>query len=216
MKPRTAIAALVCLALAAVVGTAGSGNWELRRVVLFGGGDKADSTERASRWIGIRGASRVYIRTWTIGAAADTDFCDSVSTWKTLLSDSVCANVTGEDGFSTGSACDSVVITNNNVDSTKMVAVYGVPTVQAAKTIRASASGSGLITVVYPIAAGHGTSPAAAQVAGSTDVFATQWLRIRVTPITRSTTAGFNSTAGLRTRGFHGLRMEALIYYPNR
>jgi len=229
IRRHAALALLLALGAFLVLGRGHAGNLNVTEYVLFNGVNRADSSEVASPWIPIRGASRVYIRTWSAGAAADTDFSDTITTWKTLLSDSVSfmardslgTIVTARSSMSSAGAfpmcADSIVITNSAGDSVKMVAVAH-PVQGVGKPVRGSVTGRGYYTIVLPIAVGGaipGTA-ASAQVASGDQVFMTQYLRIRITPRTRLTTAGFSSTAGLRTRGLNQLRMLAYVVFPNR
>lgn len=224
---------LVILAMLALVVASGvfGGNQNIKTYTLFNGSNVADSSERASIWIPIRGASRVYIRTWSAGAAADTDFCDTVTTWKTLLSDSVLfmasdslgTIVTARSGTSRSTTthsepfpmcADSVVITNNaSMDSTKLVTVL-FPVQGVGKPVRGTSSASGYYTVIQPAFTPilPATNPS---VSGANDVLMPGYLRIRITPRSRLTTAGFSSTAGLTTRGINKLKMIAYVLYPN-
>jgi len=205
----------------------------IKSYLLFNGVNAADSSERASFWIPIRGAQRVYIRTWSAGATADTDFCDTVTTWKTLLSDSLAfmgrdslgTLVTAAGGIPRTTshsdafpvAADSVVITNQLADSVKMVAVIN-PVEGVGDIVRGSATGSGRYTIIMPNAAQaimpNTAGGTASGLAAANEIFMTSYLRIRITPRTRLTTAGFSSTAGLRTRGLNKLKMIAYVVYP--
>ncbi len=226
---RRAAAIVVLIGLAAAMGLGHAGALNVTEYVLFNGVNQADSTEMASPWIPIRGASRIYIRTWSAGATADTDFCDTIATWKTLFSDSVLLIVRDSLGtivtvrsYTPSSAAtfpmcaDSLVVTNNAADSVKMVAVIN-PVQGTGKPVRGSVTGSGYYTIIRPNIVG-GVMPLASgtSVEPPEAFFMTQYLRIRITPRTRLTTAGFNSTAGIRTRGVHALRMRAYVTYPNR
>jgi len=220
---------IVCAAALVVALPSLAGNQDIRTYYLFNGVSAADSSEQASIWIPIRGASRVYVRTFSAGAAADTDFCDTLTTWKTLFSDSVLfmardsvgTIVTARSTQSSVGAfpmcADSVVITNQLADSVKMIAVIN-PVQGVAKPLRGSVTGSGYYTIIMPtvIQAGIPNTPLNAQVAGTNDVFMAQYMRIRYTPRTRLTTAGFSSTAGTRTRGINKLRMIASVVYDNK
>jgi len=190
-----------------------------------------DTLEMASPWIPVRGANRILIRTWSQGQAAytgaDSVYCDSILTFKVLFSDSV--SFMGRDslgtlvtarstsGFSTTGAfpvcADSVMITGAEnaltPDTTrgKFVAVSNVP---LQKSLRAGASGSGHYTLVVPV-----IPPGGASIYGDGSITA-QYMRVRVTALNRLTLAGAVSTAGIRTRGINGLRMEAMPIYKNK
>jgi len=226
---KTVRLALILAAVCAAFALPARAALDIREWVLFDGSNAADSSERASPWIPVRGATRVYIRTWSAGAAADTDFCDTLTTWKTLFSDSVLfmardslgTIVTARSSMSNVGAfpmcADSAMITNFAADSVKMCAVVS-PVQGTAKPVRGSGTGSGYITIIMPTPVGAAVPATAATsvIAGATEFFMTQYMRIRVTPRTRLTTAGFSSTAGLRTRGINGLRMRAYIVFPNK
>lgn len=200
------------LMLAAAVSSAG--NQETKEYVMFGGAD-VDSNEQASAWIPVKNASRVVIRTWSthlvFGASnADSGFSDSIATWKTLLSDSICCFVTGPMGNTIASAADSVQITGWGADSTKQV---GVLAVAANKQLRAPATGSGVYTVVYPSQIAGSATPSQGD-----DAIQANFMRVRVTPLRRLTanTSTCSGGCGVRVNGLRGLRMRAMVYYANR
>src|SRR5882672_9527380 len=68
--------------------SSGAGGQKATTYTLFPGAT-TDTTEQASYWIPIKNASHVLIRTWSTGASTDTNYCDSITTWKTLFSDTV-------------------------------------------------------------------------------------------------------------------------------
>jgi hypothetical protein len=228
------VLALAALALVAYSAFGGA-RLSSAPIVLFNGVVAADSSEMASPWIPVRGASRIYIRTWSAGASADSATCDTITTWKTMFSDSVLFQardslgtiVTARAGFgwpwtNAGAfpmCADSVVISNAASDSVKLVANLH-PVQGVGKPVRGSVTGSGYWTIICPIAVG-GQMPIAGSttsgvVMGHQEVIMAGYLRIRITPRTRLTTAGFSSTAGIRTKGINKLRMEAYLVYDNK
>lgn len=225
------------VALALVLASASTGQMQnTKRYMLFNGTSVADSSERASIWIPVRGAARIYIRTWSAGATADTDFCDTVTTWKTMFSDSVLfqatdslgtivtarstiARTVGIHGEPFPMCADSSSVSNAIGDSVKM-AVCLNPVEGVATPVRGSGTGSGLYTIIAPGPIGALVpglpSTGSIQMLGAQDYIMAQYMRIRITPRTRLTTAGFSSTAGIRTRGINKLKMEAIVVYPPR
>jgi hypothetical protein len=110
---------------------------------------------------------------------------------------------------------DSIVITGTAADSVKGVSVLNDPS-GVANLVRGSVNGSGYYTYILPSAA-PGTMPlAGVNLPNTQDVLMPNYMRIRVTPRTRLTTAGFSSTEGLRTRGIHALKVKAYVLYENR
>jgi hypothetical protein len=170
-----------------------------------------DTTEYASAWFDVFGASRVVIKTWSAGVSTDTCYVDSITTFKVLLTDSIVTMVNA-DGLNTFTGADSVMIDATvavNYDSTgKGYVIVSIP-LPINKALKASANASGLMTVISPL--GPGTVAIDATTRG---VISKKWMRIRVLPRVRLTTAGFSSTAGIRTSGVRGLRMTAVVYYP--
>jgi hypothetical protein len=212
-----------------------AGSQNLKTYMLFNGTNAADSTERFSPWIPIRGATRVYFRTWSAGAIADTDFCDTITTWKTLFSDSVLfvavdslgtivtARSTTPRSVTTHGepfpmCADSVAISGRAADSTKMVVVIN-PVEGVAKPVRGSGTGSGYWSIVAPTAVPMSGQnfPIQANAAAYAppDKFMVGYLRVRITPQTRKTSAGTVSTQGLRTRGINKLKIQAIVVYDN-
>jgi hypothetical protein len=201
---------------------------DVREFVLFAGGD-TDSTEQASRWISVRGAQRVIIRTWSthlaFGSNADTTLSDSVTTFNVLLSDSV--SFMGRDSLGTlvtassgiprvvGShsepfpvCADSVIVPVTSVGDTiyKMVNVASRP---INRPLRGAQNGSGVWTLVAPILPVNTTT----MFNDMRSAFGTGYLRVRTTPLRRMTISGFSSTAGKRVNGLRGLKMIAYVYY---
>lgn len=209
--------------------------------VLFGGENKADSSERRSRTIPIRGANRIVIRLWSANTAAytgaDSIYTDSLSVVKYLFSDSVSTIVRDSLGTlvtlgpytsatDVASAfpltADSVAITptatNTSVADTanKMVVVHWSPLL---KKLRPAVNGSGVYTLVDAALPLVGTS-----VYGDGTLMP-QYFWMRATPVTRFGFAGTgsdvgnvmtNAPASMRTRGINGLRGTATVYYRDR
>jgi hypothetical protein len=119
---------------------------------------------------------------------------------------------------------DSTVVTGDGADSTKWFSVYHSPVTSGAtsRSLNFTNTKGGWYTFIYPI------SPAPAGLIGGitptrftasqsgSDVFSTSFLRIRVTPFTRSTKAGVASTQGIRTTGLNKLRATAYVYFNNQ
>jgi len=227
---------LVALALVVASSAGSQVPNNFKRYMLFNGSNAADSSERASIWIPVRGAARIYIRTWSAGANADTDFCDTVTTWKTMFSDSVLFQAVdslgtivtarstiprtiGVHGEPFPMCADSSVVSNAASDSVKMTVCVN-PVEGVATPVRGSGTGSGLYTIIAPGPVGGVVpgvpSTGSIPLLGAQDYIMAQYMRIRITPRTRLTTAGFSSTAGIRTRGINRLKMEAVVVYPPR
>lgn len=198
------------------------------KYLLFDGRQNADSSEQASPWIPVKGANRIVIRlrsqntaSWSTGA--DTQYVDSIAIWKVLLSDSALfqacdsagTTVTFNHRFPRSDVrsgpfpmcADSVVITGveNAITPDTTYKQASVSLAPLAKKLRPPANGSGVYT--YIIAA---LPPAGTSIYGDGTIQA-QFMRIRYTPYTRMTLGGFSSTAGIRTKGINGLRVEAEI-----
>ena len=205
-KLAAALAVLVLLAMSA------SAEVRVKTYTLFGGSD-TDSTEQLSAWVPVRGAKRVYLRTFSTHVAfhastdADSTFSDSLAGFLIQFSDSSAGLLVGPGGQSTGGAADSVVIPVTAAGDTARVMIGAMP-LPVNKALRAPANGSGLITVVYP------TQPGSAGTAGMIDVggfIAKDWMRVRCTPLRRNTVTGGNSTAGKRVNGLRGFKMTAEV-----
>jgi hypothetical protein len=207
MIMRLFLASLLMLVLAVPV----QADLKMYTYTLFGGSN-TDSLEQSSAWIPVRGAKRVYIRTWSTHAAfhvstdADSAFSDSITTFTVLLSDSISDQVVGFNGRNIAVAADSILLPVTIAGDTAR-AMAGVSPLPINKVLRAPANGSGLITVVFPTRPGPGT-------AGQIDeegVLAKQHLRVKVTPLRRSTAATVLATSPNRVNGLKGLRMEAVV-----
>ena len=219
MNARKWIASLTLVGLAVLMSVAGAGQQDIRAYTLFGG-NNVDSTAQSSTWVPIRGASRVVIRTWTAhsgpgGAAFDANgvdsaFSDSIQTWVTLFSDSVCCFVTSPDNRTIASAADSVQISGWGADSVKHIGVLGVA---VNKALRAPATGSGLYTIVYPTQLSGVVTPSPGD-----DVIHANYMRVRITPLRRHTANTSTSIApgGVRVNGLRLLKMIAYVHYANK
>jgi hypothetical protein len=205
-----------------------------RVFILFNGSQAADSTPQASYWIPIRGASEVILKGWSQGATTDTSTCDSITAWTVLVGDSVsfeavdslgtiatASNRSGTNPLN-GAAynrfpmvLDSVVVTGDAADTTRGVAQYHPP-VLTTQALRWSTT-QGWYTWIYPVKPVLGAWAAAVQVPTSNlqSQFIDGYLRVRYTPRTRMTTAGFSSTAGIRTTGLNKFTLLAYVYYPD-
>lgn len=209
MNPKTFLLSLLIAALVVFGAVVALGRDSIE-YPLFSGSN-ADTLETATRWIPIQGASRIYINTKSTGAATDTAFCDTIGTWYTVLSDTVQfigrdslgTLVTARSGMSSRFAfpvCfDTTMITGTQVDTT-----LGLGVMNAA--VNRPLKGKGTWTMIYPTM--HASGSVAYDQNGTINV---KYLRIRFTPKQRLTTAGFSSTAGIRTRGIRPVRMKAIV-----
>lgn len=211
MKARQWTAALVMLVLAGLAGTdaAMSGNQEMKKYLMIAG--DTDSTEQATRWIPIRGAARVILRTWSthagFGSNADSTKVDSIAGWRVLFSDSICCYVTGPEGGTIASAADSIVNAAAAADTANYgIGIYELP---VNKPLRGAVNGSGIMTFVAPIQPGSLLAPGGL-------VLGKDFMRIRFTPRRRSTGATSEATVPNRTNGLRGIRMIAYVVYDSR
>jgi hypothetical protein len=209
---------LVALGLLAAVFDAGSGERVIKEFTLFGGSN-VDSTEQASNWIPIWGASRVVIKTWTTmtafdKAGADSLFADSLAGFKVLLSDSLIG--VNADNFPV--CADSVVLPVTVVGDTARFMAGAVP-MPINKVLRAPANGSGLITVVFPTRPGGTAEPG--RIGEDNALMMKRYMRIRCTPLRRSTALTSEQStcngiaSGCRVNGLKGFRMKAYVIYHN-
>lgn len=234
---------VVALALLAAVGfvliaSAGMGPTSSatnpRVFIMFNGSQAADSTPQASYWIPIRGASQVILKGWTLGATTDTSTTDTVTAWTIQVGDSVSFEAVDSLGtIATASnrsgtnplnglpynrfpmVLDSVVVTGDKADTTRGVAQYHPPGLSI-QALRWSTT-QGWYTWIYPVKPVLGAWAAAAQTPTSNlqSQFIDGYLRVRYTPLTRMTTAGFSSTAGIRTTGLNKFTLLAYVFYPD-
>jgi hypothetical protein len=221
--------ALSAIILLAFAGSGRAGGAAIARDIVLFGGSNTDSTEQLSAWVSVRGAKRIYIRTWSTHSAftftatdtasggtqivsgnkdADSTFSDTLTAFVIQFSDSICCQVTGPGGRTISSAADSIVIPVTIVgDTTKaMAAVYPLP---VNKQLRGAANGSGLISVVFPTRPGSVASTTPVDEGG---MIPKGFMRVRCTPLRRNTVSGGNSTAGKRVVGLKGFRMVATVY----
>lgn len=201
-----------------------AGSQDIREYVLFNGSNTSaaiDTVEQQSPWFAVKGASRVIIRLWSANTsawtAADSTYADSVTTWKVLVSDSTGFTVTSLAGQTIPSMGDSLMfdmsVTADNPDTSRVG--IGCKPLPINKAIAAAKTGSGITSTIYPVGAAFigGTLVHSPDAEG---VFAKQYMRVRWQPLRRMTEGGRLSTAGKRTVGIRGLRMKAMVYYPNR
>jgi hypothetical protein len=189
-----------------------AGSLSTQQYLLFAG--DTDSTEQITDWIPIKNAQRVKIRTWSThlvgGANADTAKVDSIVSFIVQFSDSICCYVTGKGGNTQASAQDSFALADADFTADTATVGIGLQAAPISKALRGAVNGSGIITTIYPIQGGTAT-------AADPDGFMPKALmRIRFTPKRRNTSAGSQSTQGLRTNGLRGMKMVATVYYANR
>lgn len=189
-----------------------AGSLEIRRYLLIAG--DCDSTTQLTRWIPVKGATRIRIRTFSshlaAGINADTTKTDSIASFFVQFSDSISAYVTGPENQTVAVGADSFQLTNGQFDtSTVSIGVYPNPT---NKPLRAPANGSGIITQIYPI----GPGPVAPTTVDYDGFISKEQMRILFTPSRRNTAGGQLSTQGIRTNGLRGIKMVAEVYYKNK
>jgi hypothetical protein len=193
-----------------------AGNEWNRELVIFGGGNTSaavDTAELASPWFPVRGASRVVVRLWSANTSAwtagDSTYSDSLTTFKVLLSDSLCCQVTDLNGVRSASAADSfqvdLAVTNPDTSTVGI----GAKPLPISRPLAAAKSGSGVISVIYPTAPSLGAPD-------YTGVFGKQYMRIRTQALRRKTEGGRLSTSGKQTVGIRGLRGRVYVYYRNK
>jgi len=227
MRLRSRLASLAVLAGLASAFPAAA---DVHRYILFNGSN-VDSTEQASPWINVRGASRVVIRFWSTHAAysgtgagdPDSTLADSLGAISVLFSDSLCC-VGDMFGQRFDGAADSVAFSfpGNSIGvqgfgDTTRVGVVGWP-IPVNRSLRAPSNGSGTICTIMPIA------PIFTQVnltGWQPDwVFQKKFMRIRTTALRRSTSgtsqcgaAGCcNPGCGNRVNGLKGFKATADVY----
>lgn len=215
VRPMFVAVLLSLLALPAL-----AGNESIKEYVLFGGSNvsaSADTSEMASPWFNVKGASRVEIRFWSANTsawtAADSTFSDSLATFKVLLSDSICCNVVGPSGIAASSAADSIIydFAVTNPDTAKGVGIGAKP-LPINRPLAPAKSGSGFVTVIYPVI----STALAANAPDFGGIIAKDYMRIRTEAVRRMTEGGRLSTAGIRTVGIRKLRGRALVYFKNK
>ena len=223
---------LVALALV-LASSAYAGNLTVKRYVLFNGSN-TDSTEQASPWFPVKGASKVVFRTWSTHAAftvsgADTAFSDSLITFNVFLSDSVSfiardssgTIVTARSSYTSPGVspppfpmcADSVLVpvTATGDTTSTWTRAYGFA---INKELRAPANGSGLLTYVVPVVQGSATLPNAT-VTG----IGKGYMRVRFTPLRRLIQVDTKVCTGTfcnRVNGLKGFRMVAEVTFDNQ
>jgi hypothetical protein len=119
---------------------------------------------------------------------------------------------------------DSTAVSGDGADSTKWFAVYHSPVTSGAtaRSLSFTNTKGGWYTFVYPLSPAPagligGITPSryTASQAGS-DVFAASFMRIRLTPFTRSTFSAVGVAVGNRTTGLKQLRAVAYVYFNNQ
>ncbi len=222
----------IALLLGAAVTLALAGNQEMRTYELYSGANLTDSSARTSYRIPVKGAQRIYLWIHSAGASTDTNFCDSLSTFTALLGDSVSfyardssgtlvtfrnfpANTPGYGNKAFPVLADSVSLsTTGQIDSLHWQGVYHFATTRPLRT--------GVIAQICPVKPVDAMTGAAVFIPkyvpdpNSATNIQSNFLWLRLTPTTRLTTAGYNSTAGLRTIGVNGLRVTATVVYANK
>jgi len=221
-KWKAALAAALFVLVA--LSPAQAGNLELRPIVLHNGSNTSaaiDTAEQQTPWFSVRGSTQVLLRMWSANTSAwtgaDSTFADSLTTFKVLLSDSLCCTVTGPTGQTLLSAADSVMfdmsVATSNPDTSVGSSVMAQP-LPINKAISAAKTGSGFIVRIYP-----SSMLRVGTVAVNPDgiaVFPKQYMRIRWQPLRRMTEGGRLSTTGKRTVGIRGFKMVAYPLYENK
>jgi hypothetical protein len=219
-KAALAAALLVLVALP----TAHAGNLELRPIILHNGSNTSaaiDTVEQQTPWFSVRGATQVLVRMWSANTsawtAADSIYTDSLTTFKVLLSDSLCCTVTGPTGQTILSAADSVMfdmsVAASSPDTSSGAGVMAQP-LPINKPLAAAKNGSGIVCRIYPAAMLR--IGAAFVNPDGIAIFPKQFMRIRWQPNRRNTEGGRLSTTGKRTEGIRGFKMVAYPLYENK
>ena len=235
-----ALAALLVLMVCWVVTTGqgmSSGAGNVKDFVLFNG-STIDSLRKSSKWIPVKNASRIVIRTWTTHAAftgpgagdVDSTTSDSITVWETLLSDSVSfiardslgTVVTSRSTVPTTSVhgepypicVDSIMFTNGVRDTSKaFLTIQSIPINKALGV----AVGGGRLSYIHNITPGT-NSLSTDQVGGimcGDCTLTKNYMKVTVTPLRRSTSQTVLATVPSRVNGLKGLRMVATVYYRN-
>lgn len=223
MRKLLAVALLFVLAASATFG----GSLEQKTYLLWAG--NADSTDHASHWFPVKGATKVIIRmfsqkaAWHISTDVDSAFTDSLATFAVLLSDSV--------SFIARDSAGTVVRANSNFPASSdygepypicadSFSVSGTDTTTkhinivpgpVNKVLRAPVNGSGLFIIVQPR-----FLPGATTVAEPAGFIYSEYMRIRWTPVRRFTSATGLATAPNRVNGLKGFKMTATVIYENK
>jgi hypothetical protein len=214
MKLRKAVA-VALVTLFALPWLSWAGSMSTQDFLMFAG--DCDSTTQLTAWIPVKNATRVRIRTWSThlaaGVNADTTKVDSIVSFVVQFSDSISAYVTGPSGNTIAVGADSIALTDGDAvgDTAKvMIAVEAAP---ISKELRAPSNGSGLVTLIYPVAPGAFTTVMNADPDG---VIGKALMRVRFTPKRRNTVSGQVMTQGKRTDGLRGIKMVATVIYSNK
>jgi hypothetical protein len=237
MKRKIAVGIVIAGLFALIASAAYAGNQQIREFTLFGGSD-VDSTEQASPWIPVRGASRIVIKTWGTMSAfsatgADTSYVDSLQSFKVLFSDSVAFIARDSSGTIVTVASSTVSLNTRTAgepepfpmcaDSVELdwPAVSAVQYDSTFKSfrvdwppvnrqLRAPANGSGIYTTISPII----TNGVIADENGNIN---SEYMRIRFTPLRRKTPGTSEESTGCcRANGTKGLKMKAYVIFNNR
>jgi len=222
------------LTLFLLLGTAATlamaGNEEMRTYEMYSGANAADSSARVSYRIPVKGARKIYLWVRSAGASTDTSYCDSLTTFAALFGDSVSfmardsagtlvtlrpfpLNIGGYNNKAFPVIADSVSLsTTGAADTLHWHILYHFATTRPLRT--------GVIAEVAPAKPIDALTGAAVfipkYVPDPAGLIQSNYLWLRLTPTTRLTTAGYNSTAGLRTTGVNGLRVTATVVYSSR
>lgn len=181
------------------------GSDTVQKYVLFSG--DTDSTTQVSRWINIKGAYRIYIRTYSthlgFGSNADTTKVDSLATVVVAFTDSIALS-----GGAIGAPDTTQLAGVSAVDSSaKCIAMMGMP---QNKQLRAGGNGWGLWSKIYPTTI-NGAVLAASNTPAD-EIISPSYMRLRETPVRRSTGATVSATVPNRTNGLRGFRQEAYVW----
>lgn len=204
----------------------------IQKTFILFNGEAMDSTEHSSKWIDVRGANRIILRTWSTHGVftgpgsgdVDSTTSDSIATFKIDWSDSVLfvavdslgtvvtarstiPRTIGVHGEPYPMCADSVEFTGNYGDSSgfTQTAAYKLP---YNTPLRAPASGSGRLSYIYA------TTPSAA----ATTIFGDGtimkgYMKVKVTPVRRATSQTGLATVPSRVNGLKGLKMTATVIY---
>ena len=198
----------VALSVALLAAKSDAGGRYVREYTLFAGSN-TDSTEQASPWIPVFGASRIYIRTWSGKAAfhastdADSTFSDSLVTFKVVFTDSTPVNYKAA---AETLLFDPAVATVDTINTGGVV----IPRPNINRQLRGPGNGAGIITGIYP-------SVPTSTTLDNAGFIMKRYMRIRVTPL-RRLTAGTGSavSGGNRVNGLRKFRMWAYVIYDNQ
>lgn len=218
---------LLGLACGALIGAV---NQNLTTYEMYSGANAADSSVRVSYRIPVKGAAKVYLWLRSAGATTDTSFCDSLTTFTVNFGDSVSflardssgtlvtlrpfpLNLGGYQNKAFPIIADSVGLsTTGAADTLHWHILYHFATTRPLR--------AGVIAEIAPAKPIDALTGAAVfipkYVMDAAGTIQSNYMWLRLTPTTRLTSAGFSSTAGLRTTGVNGLRVLASVEYPAR